>query len=116
MIKVTFDTTDAAKLIETFADGRLSNETCMELAYFLGDCWSDGIEIDRLKAIVEATTEWDSAKELIEFFYPDEPYTMIREEEGELSDRECEEKLLERLQDHDGITILRTSNGYATIE
>lgn len=115
MIKVSYDHSEFAKLIENLIDGKLKPETCMELAYFIEDCWNDGIEMDRLEQIVDAVMEFSSARELIEYYYTDNPYDMIRKEDGDLTDKECEEKLMEKLQD-EGMTILKTANGYATIE
>ena len=108
MIKVNMDVTDLANLLETM-DSRLSNEACYELANFLDDCWPDGIDMDRLHTIVSCCTEYDTAEELIMNFYPDDPYTMIR---GEIEDNEVEEILLRRIEEREGATILKTSDGY----
>ena len=116
MIKVSMDVSDIASLIETL-DSRLSNEACMELAYFLDDCYSDGIEINRLRTLASCCTEYDTAEELIMNYYPDDPYNMIREEEGDdLEDDEIEEILLRRLEEREGITILKTTDGYVCID
>lgn len=116
MIKVNFDRSSLATLIENLANGDLSDECCTEIAWFLEDCFSDGIEIDRLKMIIDATTEYENADEMISNYFYDDPYTMIREEEGDISDEEVVEKLIEQLQDRYGVTVLKTSNGYACIE
>ena len=113
------DTQDLANIIENLSTGDLSHDAAYELAYFIGDVWSDGITFDLLRRIATESSEYDDFQDLLhDYFDEEDPYAWIRneEEDEDLTDEECEEKLIERMQDDQGLTILRAGKHWVVID
>ena len=113
------DTQDLANIIESLSNGSLSHDAAYEVAFFIGEVWSDGITFDLLYRIANESPEYDNFQDLLhDWFDEEDPYTWIRKEEEDenLTDEECEENLIERMQDDQGLTILKAGKHWVVID
>ena len=112
-------TQDMANIIEDLSNGNLTHNAAYEITFFIEDVWYDGITFDLLRRVATESTEYENFQDLLyDHFDEEDPYAWIRneEEDEDLPDEDCEYKLIERMQDDQGITILRTGNSYVVID
>lgn len=114
-------TQDLANIIESLSNGDLTHEAAYEIAFFIEEVWSDGITFELLRRVANEAAEYDDFKDLCYVHLGndiEDPFAWIRkeEEDEELTDEECEEKLIERMQDDDGVTILRVGKHWVVID
>ena len=108
---------DLVDLIATIAQGNLSDEACYELAYFLDDVFSEGLEIDRFRLIVESATEYDSQDELIRRYLTKEEQEELKEEAREDGDEDDWTDLaIEKIQEDYDCTAIHVGRGFLVIE
>lgn len=115
------DTQDLANIIEDLSKGNLTHDAAYELAFFIEEVCSDGITFDLLRRIATESPEYDDFQDLCYNHLGDDiadPYAWIRkeEEDEDLTDEECEEKLIEKMQDDEGITILHAGKHWVVID
>ena len=102
-------------IIFYLSEQNLSEEACDELAFFLEDVFSDGIEFDRLVLIVQEAKEYASFEELMHRYLNqdeiDEVKADVEEYEGDF-----EQSIIEKIEEDYSATILRTGNGFVVVE
>ena len=108
------DRSSLCDILEKFANGNLTSESCCELAYFLEDCFCDGIELDRLRLIAEETREFADVDELTDHYLSNEDLDELNEECDDNDD--LVNKIIEKIEEDYCATVLRTSDGFIVIE
>lgn len=108
-------TTGLGLIINAFANGSLTEDAIYELAEFLSDAFCDGIEMDRLRLIIDETTEFANTDELADYYLNNEEIAGLVEQVKE-SGEDYETALKERIMESYGAMVLTTSEGFITIE
>ena len=92
-----------AKWISTLSDSKmgknaLSTDACYELSYFIDDVWADGIELDRLTAIAQASTEYRDLNDLMHAYWSEGEIDEIKKEVEE-DETDLETVVIDRIED-----------------
>ena len=115
-MKITdLDTDDLRLIINALANGSLTEDAIYELAEFLCDAFCDGIDMDRLRAIVDNTTEFANLDELADNYMSKEEIAEFKKE-CEENEENYEQALKEQIMESYCCTVLTTSDGFITIE
>ena len=115
-MKITdLDTDDLRLIINALANGSLTEDAIYELAEFLCDAFCDGIEMDRLRAIVDNATEYDSLDEFEHAYLNNEEIAELKQQ-AEENEEEYENALKEQIMESYCATVLTVGEGFIVIE
>lgn len=117
MITLNQISTDAlADFLGTLTD--LSYESRHAIADFIDECWSDGIDLDRLRLIVQEAREYDDMEQVADCYFSDDEIDELKEQAREDGDEDDWTDLAkEKIQDAYSATILPAAQGtYVVIE
>lgn len=115
MIINNINTHTLRTILTTLTDDNLSESAIYELAEFLNDVFCDGIEMDRLHAIVDNTTEFANIDELANNYMSEEEIAEFKKE-CEENEEDYEQALKEQIMESCCCTVLTTSDGFIAIE
>lgn len=96
---------DLVDLITTFAQGNISDDACYELAYFLDDVFSEGLELDRLAKISKEAEEFNTIDDLALTYLNQNTIDQFKKEEAEGYDA-WEVAAVEQIEEDEDCTIL----------
>ena len=117
MITLNQISTDAlADFLGSLTD--LSYESRYAIAEFIDDCFSEGIDLDRLQLIAQEAREYDDMEQVADCYFSDDEIEELKEQAREDGDEDDWTDLAkEKIQDAYSATILPAAQGtYVVIE